>query len=194
MRAALLALAGRRADAVLVSDGGETAGDLRARLPALARRGIPVHARALPAVEAGDLRVDSLRLPRRASLGQTVAARALDGNRVLGEAWVQGLLPAFVSVDVQAIPSQASGVVAIWARAEPSKSVDIRLDGTLLRNCPGTACSYSWDTTTAANGPHIISIKGHNEPYASEMVAYVKITVANGTTGIRPRTSSTDTK
>ncbi len=74
---ALLGLAGPRADAVLLSDGVETSGDVRAMLPVLARRGIPVHVRALPRVEVGDLRVESVRLPRRASAGQTLAARAL---------------------------------------------------------------------------------------------------------------------
>ncbi|HET6202293.1 MAG TPA: vWA domain-containing protein [Planctomycetota bacterium] len=74
--ATLFEVAGPGADAVVVSDGVESGGDFRAALAGLARREIRIHARALPPAEGGDRRVESVDLPRAASVGETVLARA----------------------------------------------------------------------------------------------------------------------
>jgi chitodextrinase len=127
------------------------------------------------------------------SLGShTLQAKATDASGNVGTSstvtvTVADQTPPTVSVTAPASGSQLNGTVSFTASASDNSGgtgvnkVEFYVDGTLKSSDTSSPYSYSWDTTTASNGSHGISVKAYDNASPANVAtsSTVNVTVDN---------------
>ncbi len=95
----------------------------------------------------------------------------------------------FVKLIAPPAATTVSGIVQIVAQVDPSvSSMDLYLDQSLLVHL--APLTYSWNSSTAANGAHIVSAKAFNANNVLLGTDAINLTVANGGVGTTTATAT----